>query len=525
MANSPANPPRVNTGTPHRAGTTPVPWAIGSGKAPATSGAQPLRRAMAAVLTVVVFWGAAPGHAAGPFPDQVIDVAVGPLGGFNMERLPEIVLGGPRGRGLFNGSADVFSLGQGGTITLAFTESVIVDGPGADFTVFENAFLTAAGTDTGPPFAEPARVFVSIDGTEFFEFPCALDDSANLHPGCAGVFPVFANVDDAAAPPPTVPTTVPISSLLGVALPAEPPPGSGGDSFDLASLGIPGARFIRIVSGPGRFPAAEGKGGFDLDAIAAVHWQPAADTDGDGSDDAFDNCRVIVNPDQADRDNDGIGDACDRCPDLADSAAGHPGDGPEAGGDCDPDGPASFDTDGDGVPDHADNCPAVHNAAQEDRDVDGIGDACDLCATIEDAANVDTDGDAIGDACDPCPNDEACGPLQAATYAGGRRNHETERFLTFAAPAGKLTTVAADALTAELRVNFAPSIDPLTLRVKIRGADVTALFTPVVPGTSKRVVIPLTRRRTKLRLQIKGTKRSGARARDVDRLVFRRKRQ
>jgi hypothetical protein len=39
------------------------------------------------------------------------------------------------------------------------------------------------------------------------------------------------------------------------------------------------------------------------------------DSDGDGVEDALDNCKNVPNADQADADDDGIGDVCDECPD------------------------------------------------------------------------------------------------------------------------------------------------------------------------------------------------------------------
>lgn len=87
-------------------------------------------------------------------------------------------------------------------------------------------------------------------------------------------------------------------------------------------------------------------GNFALDCSQAM-----GDGDGDGVDDAQDNCPVTANPDQADDDRDGIGNACE--------ANGAP------------------DADGDGRPDAQDNCPQVWNVNQLDEDRDGIGSVCD----------------------------------------------------------------------------------------------------------------------------------------------------
>ena len=48
------------------------------------------------------------------------------------------------------------------------------------------------------------------------------------------------------------------------------PAKAGGDAFDLAELGVSSARFVRIRDGgTGHYSGVSG--GFDLDAIAAVH--------------------------------------------------------------------------------------------------------------------------------------------------------------------------------------------------------------------------------------------------------------
>jgi cytosine/adenosine deaminase-related metal-dependent hydrolase len=97
----------------------------------------------------------------------------------------------------------------------------------------------------------------------------------------------------------------------------------------------------------------------------------ATDKDGDGIDDAVDDCPSIFNPirpmdngKQADTDGDGVGDACDRCP-------------LDATNDCTK--PSADDFDGDGVVSAIDDCPRVADSSQADSDQDGRGDACDTC--------------------------------------------------------------------------------------------------------------------------------------------------
>lgn len=502
---------------PRRARVRWRPGPPSASAATSTLRASPAALVVAFLLTALLAPPVAP--AAGPFPDAVTDFQVGDLGGFQQGLLPDIVLGGPRGKGAGNGSVDVFSLGRGGWIVLEFRESIIVDGPGVDFTVFENAFLIPSGTAAGPPFAEAARVSVSADGVDFVEFPCAIDDGAALYPGCAGVYPVFANVDDPMAPAATEPTTVPLATLIAAPLPLIPPPGSGGDSFDLADLHLPGARFVRIVSGPGSLPNGGGQAGFDLDAIAAIHWRPAADQDGDGVDDALDNCPQVPNGDQSDADGDGDGDACDANPNEPPPPPGDDEDPPADGGGGDGDGD---DADGDGIPDVHDNCRTLPNAPQEDTDADGVGNVCDLCPATGDGVNADSDADGVGDACDPCPDDASCGPLLGPVFVGGDPGRKRELLLTFVTPSGKVTRVPRDTLSVDLWINFGAAVDPGTLRVTIDGAEATALITPVVPASSKRVTLPVGGRRTRVSFRIAGRAPNRGSIHDVDRLVIRR---
>lgn len=88
----------------------------------------------------------------------------------------------------------------------------------------------------------------------------------------------------------------------------------------------------------------------------------AFDTDGDGINDACDNCPLVPNPDQQDADGDWIGDACDT------------------------------DWDNDGVSNDLDNCLSVPNPDQADSDGDGVGDACDDCPGSVPGLVVDASG-------------------------------------------------------------------------------------------------------------------------------------
>lgn len=165
--------------------------------------------------------------------------------GYGMDKLPEIIFGEPKGGGLTMGGTDVLSLGAGGEITVGFGGNSIVDGPGPDFIIFENAFY--AGGNPAIPWKELGEVSVSEDGDVFTVFPCASD--AYPFEGCAGWRAVVANPDSG------------VSSF--------DPEEAGGDPFDLAAIGVSSARFVRIkdLATSGQAPSA----GFDLDAIAIVN--------------------------------------------------------------------------------------------------------------------------------------------------------------------------------------------------------------------------------------------------------------
>jgi hypothetical protein len=180
------------------------------------------------------------------FVARVVDLSIGSGGGFGESELPGVVLGPPKGEGELRGSTHVLSLGVGGSVVLELGTAV-VDGPGVDLLVFENAFY--ASGDRNAPFTEPGIVGVSEDGVSFVEWPCDPATDVTLA-GCAGVRPVYAR--DGATGDPEV---------------------DGGDAFDLADIGVATARFVRIRdSGRGTGLRAQAPmGGFDLDAVYVVH--------------------------------------------------------------------------------------------------------------------------------------------------------------------------------------------------------------------------------------------------------------
>lgn len=176
------------------------------------------------------------------FVTHVVSACLGPDQSFGQDKLPAIVEGPPRGGGCCSGSLDVVSLGNGGSITVAFEGNSILDGPGPDFLVFENAFYP--GGDTTKPYAELATVEVSADGVTWSAFPCTA--VAYPYGTCAGWHPVFASPESGDIDP-------------------LDPDAAGGDPFDLAEVGLAEARFVRITDRPD-LPSV-----FDLDAVGIVN--------------------------------------------------------------------------------------------------------------------------------------------------------------------------------------------------------------------------------------------------------------
>ncbi|HEU4401387.1 MAG TPA: hypothetical protein VFT43_04715 [Candidatus Polarisedimenticolia bacterium] len=231
---------------------------------------------------------------------------------------PGVLLGPPGNATPTTGSLSVLSLGRGGSLTLEFTDSEIVDGPGPDFIVFENPFFCTAppltAADPYSVFAEPGIVAASVDGIEFRTFPydatalsqvvsqCSDGGLLMRLTGLMGITPSF-----------TGNYTVPDDPL--VFDPAAPGgvSGHGGDAFDLATIGLTRARFVRITDPNLAISLPGSSEGLDLDAVVALHARPLlgagqADADGDGLSDEAESFLYLTDPARADTDGDGIGD-------------------------------------------------------------------------------------------------------------------------------------------------------------------------------------------------------------------------
>lgn len=114
------------------------------------------------------------------------------------------------------------------------------------------------------------------------------------------------------------------------------------------------------------------------------------DDDGDGVDDALDNCPLNSNQTQSDLDGDNIGDTCD------------------------------VDDDGDGLADSRDNCRFLPNRDQADGDRDGLGDACDEPRTGGGSAAPPGGGPGTGTGGEPGPD-----PTAPRLSVALRRLHRT----------------------------------------------------------------------------------------------------
>lgn len=189
-----------------------------------------------------------------PFVDRVVEFNQGQGGGFNAEKLPEIVLGRPHGGGDAVGGSHVLSLGHDGRITLEFTDNEVVDGEGIDLLIFENSIKPAPDLGSVDPGYDLAKVEVSEDGMDWKTFPY----DTGTRKGCAGYSPVYSNPETAE----------------GKDIDPTDPKHAGGEGFDLSEVGLKVVRFVRITDLGLSTLGGKTTKGFDLDAVAAVHSRP-----------------------------------------------------------------------------------------------------------------------------------------------------------------------------------------------------------------------------------------------------------
>lgn len=191
---------------------------------------------------------------------EVVSFTPGDNYGHGHGALPEVITGPPDGASGDGATLDVLALGVGGEVILRFADGVaITDGPGPDFVVFENPFLTDFEDDG--VWEELGAVAVSSDGETWTEFDCNEAGVAARNnnkegvtrrwPGCAGWRPTK----------PYDPTSMtPLD-------PAE----TGGDAFDLADIGVDTARYVRIRDLSEEAMFGGSSAGFDLDAVGIVN--------------------------------------------------------------------------------------------------------------------------------------------------------------------------------------------------------------------------------------------------------------
>jgi hypothetical protein len=204
--------------------------------------------------------------------DEVVDAPGATGDGFSD---PERAVNGVRGGGAETGGTDVFSLGiepdVDDTLVVRWSDRLVLNGPGIDLVVFENAFESGGGI-----FMDPTVVEVSLDGVQWVAFPhdlTAIDETGWSNdpldwPGFAGRTPVLLHEEDN---------------------PVDPvdPGVAGGDGFDLDDLpaGEPadtirsdGFMFVRLSSAAAllnpdtgeAYPRDPISNGADIDGVYAA---------------------------------------------------------------------------------------------------------------------------------------------------------------------------------------------------------------------------------------------------------------
>lgn len=179
---------------------------------------------------------------------------------------------GVASNGLGPQDGSTVSLGDGGSITLRF-DTAITNGAGADFAVFENAFGFA-----GLVFAELAYVEVSTDGAHFARFTSTYNNpTVNTNFGTGFRLIDIAEVNNFAGIHNTgVGTGFDLTDLAGNTLQAQGLLDLNAIFFvrliDAVGNGSTSDSFGRAILDP--YPTSVATGGFDLDAVGALHTVP-----------------------------------------------------------------------------------------------------------------------------------------------------------------------------------------------------------------------------------------------------------
>jgi hypothetical protein len=169
------------------------------------------------------------------------------------------------------GTKGTVSLGDAG-VALIYFEGEIVNGSGPDFVIFENGFRIG---ESQLYFLELAFVEVSSNGEDFFRFPCVsliqnlqqINAFEGIDPteidGFAGKyesgFGTPFDLDSLEDNPLLDKNAIQVIKLIDVVGSINPGLGSR-DSFG------------RLINDP--FPTPFPSGGFDLDAVGAIHFKP-----------------------------------------------------------------------------------------------------------------------------------------------------------------------------------------------------------------------------------------------------------
>jgi len=107
---------------------------------------------------------------------------------------------------------------------------------------------------------------------------------------------------------------------------------------------------------------------------------------------------------------------------------------------------------------------------------------------------------------------------------GRERPRDVEDLLTYVTPTGALMTLPADSAEAVLTVVISPNVRAGSVTVRVGRRDVTAALAPLIPGSTRVLRIPLTRRRTAVTLRAEDVASERGRRRvDLDRFTVRRR--